>query len=104
MDQLDGWRACMVTAGQTLNGHLVGSDQDGSSSNGTNWVLTFQIVNPATNGTATVVSANAFTYSVPLIADTVDHFTYRVQDPSNAVSGVSTVTVRAVPATVCGHH
>jgi hypothetical protein len=86
-------RQFAVTAGQSVSGQLPGSDVDGASSNGANWALTFEIVNPGTFGTATVVSANTFTYSASLVADTVDRFTYRVLDSSNAVSNVSTVLV-----------
>ena len=82
-----------VTAGHSVSGSLPGSDQDGSSSNGANWAVSFEIVNPGAYGTAAVVSANAFTYSVPAMTGVVDRFTYRVRDTSNAVSGVSTVTV-----------
>ena len=86
-------RQYAVTAGQSVSGQLPGSDVDGASSNGANWALTFEIVNPGACGTATVVSANTFTYSASLVADTVDRFTYRVLDSSNAVSNVSTVLV-----------
>lgn len=82
-----------VTAGHSVNGYLPGSDPDGSSSNGANWAVSFEIVNPGTYGTATVISANAFTYAVPARTGVVDHFTYRVRDASNTVSSVSTVMV-----------
>ena len=86
-------RLYTVTAGQSANRFLPGSDVDGSSSDGADWTLTFEILDPGTYGTATVVSANVFTYSVPLMADTMDTFTYRVRDPSSEVSNISTVTV-----------
>ncbi len=87
-----------VTAGHSVSGFLPGSDQDGSSSNGANWAVSFEIVNSGTYGTATVLSANAFTYSVPAMTGVVDHFTYRVRDAANAVSSVSTVTVSVASA------
>ncbi len=89
-------RQYAVTAGQSVRGQLPGSDEDGASTNGVDWAVSFEIVNPGTYGTATVMSANAFTYSAALVADAVDHFTYRLRDPSNAVSSVSTVDVAVI--------
>jgi len=81
---------------------LVGSDADGSSGNGTDWTLSFEIVDPPTNGTAAVLHDNVFSYHVDAdIADT-ESFTYRVRDAGGLVSSKRTVqlSITALPAAV----
>ncbi len=86
-------REYAMTAGDAIDGQLPGSDPDGASSNGVDWALTFEIASQPSHGTATVVSANNFTYAAPMNASPQESFTYRVRDSSNAVSDVSTVMV-----------
>ncbi len=76
-------------AGMTGYGRLVGSDQNGSSTDGTDWTLTFEIVTQPTHGTAAIVADNEFSYTVAY-PHGADSFTYRVRDPGGLVSGVAT--------------
>jgi hypothetical protein len=87
------WRSLPNT---THYGKLVGSDLNGSGSDGTNWTLTFEIVTPPTNGTAVITTDNGFSYSTPrLFAE--DRFTYRVRDDYGLVSNVATSQIIVLP-------
>jgi hypothetical protein len=77
-------------------GKLVGSDLNGSSSDGTDWTLTFEIVTPPTNGTAMITTDNIFSYSTSRLF-TEDRFTYRVRDDYGLVSNVATSRVIVLP-------
>lgn len=90
------WNWVIVTTNDiSFDGWLVGSDEDGSSSNGFDWALEFEIVSQPSNGTVVVSTNNAFTYTVdpPVISD---QFTYRVRDAGELVSNISTVQVSVV--------
>lgn len=65
-----------------FSGHLVASDADGSSSDGTDWNLTFSIVSSGSKGTAAISSDNSFTYTPDANENGSDSFTYKVNDGS----------------------
>ncbi|MDD4803535.1 MAG: Ig-like domain-containing protein, partial [Syntrophomonas sp.] len=90
-----------VTAGSTLKGRLVGSYLGGSSKNGTDWRLTFEIVEQAKKGTATITGENEFEYCTK---DTKqigsDSFTYKVKDPNGRYSNTFTMNIDIIPAPI----
>lgn len=87
-------REWTVYAGETLNGRLVGSREWGSSTDGTNWNLTFEIVEQAKKGTATITGDNEFEYCTIDGEQTgLDSFTYRVKRPDGRYSNTQTVNI-----------
>ena len=93
-----------VDAGSILNGELVGSYAGGSSNDGTDWNLTFEIVEQAKKGTATITGDNEFEYCTK---DTKqinrDSFTYRVKDPNGRYSNTYTVNIDIIPILSAGN-
>jgi hypothetical protein len=88
-----------VNAGKTLNGRLVGSCFDGSSNNGTDWKLTFEIVEQTKKGTVTIAQDNQFVYStIDRNQLGIDTFKYRVKDPNGNYSNTETVNINILPA------
>jgi len=61
-----------------LKGSLTGSYADGSSSDGADWALTFQVVDPGTKGTAAITTGNHFQYTPGPDEEGMDTFTYTV--------------------------
>jgi len=88
-------REWTVEGGETFTGRLVGSRSDGSSSNGYDWTLGFEIVQQATLGTVTVVTDNVFQYTASTNPGQ-DSFSYRVRDAADDVSNIHTVSVEVV--------
>jgi len=87
MEVPDDWTASDVRDWTTneetvLNGKLTGSDVDGSSTDGADWNLTFDIVTPPTKGNVTIPSDNNFTFTPDVNKTGSDSFTYRVSDGS----------------------
>ncbi len=87
-----------MVEGYPGTGYLVGSDEVGSSSNGLDWALSFEIVDQPVHGTATVVNANVVRYSVDAKVASQDFFTYRVRNEEGFVSGLATARVTIVVA------
>ena len=75
-----------------LEGGLIGSDADGTSTDGSDWVLEFEIVSQGSKGTATIGTGNKFTYTPKANEYGNDSFTYRCND-SEADSNVYAVYV-----------
>ena len=96
-----GVRGWTVDAGETLNGELVGSHVKGSSNDGTDWSLTFEIVEQAKKGTVTITGANKFQYCT---YDTSqkghDFFTYKVQGSNSRYSNIQAVNIDIIPAPI----
>lgn len=82
-----------VRAGTNNTCQLVGSDADGTSHNGTDWNLTFEITTSPLHGTASVIGDNRFSYTVPLGSATTDSLTYRVRDADGNYSAPRTVYI-----------
>ena len=87
-------------AGTTITGYLIGSDIDGSSTNGSDWNLSFGIVTQGSKGTATVTGDNVFTYSTPFKMEGVDSFQYKVSDSDGNNSNIQTVYIDIIPAKI----
>ncbi len=77
-----------------VSGLLVGSDENGSSNDGSDWNLTFEIVSQGSKGNAAITSENNFTYTPNADANGADSFTYRVSD------GVDVSNTQTVPVTI----
>jgi hypothetical protein len=88
-----GWT---VNAGETLNGRLVGSYAHGSSTNGTDWNLTFEIVTQGSKGRASITGDNEFKYVADHDKHGGDSFTYKIKDPEGNDSNVQTVNIDIV--------
>ena len=69
-----------------VTGYLVGSDTDGAAG------LSYEIVNPGTMGTASIISGNQFRYVPNADANGSDTFTYRVTDGVN-ISNTQSVSI-----------
>lgn len=80
-----------------LTGELFGSDTDGSSNNGYDWNITFEIVNSGTKGTAIITTDNKFLYTPNNNENGNDTFTYRVKDAQGSYSEVQSVKVNIEP-------
>ncbi len=97
-------RSWTVDAGAILSGKLVGSDIDGSSTDGADWDLTFEIMTQASKGTATITEDNTFTYETDYLEEGIDSFQYRVRDPEDKYSNIQTVYIDIIPArTISGN-
>ncbi len=92
-----GWT---VNAGTTLSGKLVGSHDMGTSTNGYDWNLTFEIVDQGSKGTAAVTGDNQFTYTVDTDQEGSDSFTYRVRNADSNYSNTQTVDINIIPVKV----
>lgn len=75
------------------SGKLVGSDADGASTDGSNWVLSFELVTDGTKGHVVIGPDNTFTYTPTADVNGDDSFSYRVKDALSATSNVVTVPV-----------
>ncbi|MGI6084144.1 MAG: fibronectin type III domain-containing protein [Acetivibrionales bacterium] len=96
-----GIRRWACNAGASVSGKLVGSDSDGSSTNGANWNLSFIITQQGSKGTATITSGNTFTYQSSNFKDEgTDFFKYKVRDPEGNESAEATVYIDLIPAKV----
>jgi len=94
---IQGWA---VDAGSTLEGQLIGSHVAGSSVNGTDWNLSFEIVEQAKKGTATITEDNKFEYQThDLSQEGHDSFTYRVKGSNGKYSNIETVNLNITPKT-----
>ena len=92
---VQGWK---VYAGEILNGYLVGSYELGTSSNGYNWNLNFEIVDQGKKGTARITGDNAFEYiTLDRNQEGHDSFTYRVRDRYGGYSNTYTVNIDIRP-------
>ncbi len=92
---VQGWK---VYAGEKLNGRLVGSYELGTSSNGYNWNLNFEIVDQGKKGTARITGDNAFEYiTLDRNQEGHDSFTYRVRDRYGGYSNTYTVNIDIRP-------
>jgi hypothetical protein len=96
-----GWT---VYAGSTLEGRLIGSYDAGSSNDGTDWKLTFEIVEQAKKGTVTITGDNQFEYCTHDMKQVGhDSFTYRVKGPSGKYSNTQTVNIDIIPIPSAGN-
>ncbi len=96
-----GWT---VDAGSTLEGRLIGSHDAGSSNDGTYWNLTFEIVEQAKKGTATITGDNKFEYCTHDMNQAGhDSFTYRVKGPDGKYSNTQTVNIDIIPILIAGN-
>jgi DNA-binding protein HU-beta len=86
-----GWR---TWAGNTLVGGLIGNDLLGTSSNGMDWNLDFQIVSNGPLGTVTAGDGNGFTFTPNATCDTgTNIFNYRFINFDGLTSGVEQVSI-----------
>jgi uncharacterized repeat protein (TIGR02543 family) len=92
-------RTWTVGAGQAVTGYLVGSDTKGSSTNGTDWNLTFEITEQGSKGTAAITSDNQFTYTAGIDKSGADSFKYKVKDGDDYYSDEHTVNIDIEQAT-----
>jgi hypothetical protein len=81
-----------------LTGELFGSDAVGSSENGSDWNLTFEIVSQGSKGAAVVSAGNKFTYTPADNQNGIDTFTYKVIDRNGNKSNTKIVEVYIIPA------
>ncbi len=92
-----------TTEDNAVSGHLVGSDDDGTSDSGTDWLntVTFSIVSAGSKGTAEITADNSFTYTPTSNENGSDTFTYKVndgtQDSSTRTVSVSISAVNDAP-------
>ncbi len=91
-------REWTVNAGSSISGQLIGSDADGSSTSGSDWNLSFEIVTQPSKGTVVITKDNRFTYSAYLNKQGSDTFTYKVKDPTGNYSNIHTVNINIIPA------
>ncbi|MGI5850254.1 MAG: LamG-like jellyroll fold domain-containing protein [Christensenellales bacterium] len=91
-------REWTVKAGTSINGQLIGSDADGSSTDGSDWNLSFEIVTQPLKGNAVITKDNRFTYTADLDKLGSDAFTYKVQDPAGNYSNIHTLNINIIPA------
>lgn len=90
-----------VEAGSILSGELVGSYFIGSSNDGTDWNLSFEIVEQAKKGTATITGDNRFEYHTnDMGQEGNDTFTYRVKGPDGKYSNTQAVNISITPKTI----
>ena len=96
-----GWT---VDAGSTLEGRLIGSYDAGSSNDGTDWNLTFEIVEQAKKGTVTITGDNQFEYFTHDMKQVGhDSFTYSVKGPNGRYSNTQTVNIDIIPILSAGN-
>ncbi|MDD4834541.1 MAG: S-layer homology domain-containing protein [Lutispora sp.] len=90
-----GWS---VEAGSVLKGELIGSHAKGSSNNGLDWNLTFEIVEQGEKGTATITEDNKFEYQTnDMSQEGHDSFTYRVKGFGGKYSNTEAVNIDIRP-------
>ncbi len=87
-----------VNAGSSVNGQLVGSDADGSSNNGLNWNLSFEIVSPPSKGNVLLTGENRFTYTADIDKRDNNTFTYKVKDAAGKYSNIHVQNINILPA------
>lgn len=94
-----GVQAWYTSEDTAVTGQFIGSDDDGTSTNGLNWApgITFEIVSQGTKGQAVTGSGNSFTYTPAADQNGDDSFQYRVTDPLSAASNVQTQTIHIAP-------
>lgn len=90
-------RMWSVKAGSSVNGQLIGSDADGSSTNGFDWNLSFEIVTQPSKGTAVITGDNRFTYTADIDKQGIDTFTYKVKDSAGNYSNIKTQNINIIP-------
>jgi hypothetical protein len=105
----DNWvasdvRGWTVDAGSTLEGRLIGSYDAGSSNDGTDWNITFEIVEHAKKGTVTIIGDNQFEYCTHDMKKVGhDSFTYSVKGPNGRYSNTQTVNIDIIPILSAGN-
>lgn len=97
MEEAD-WKRSTIVDSATIEaspatGVLVGSDAAGSSADGTNWVLGFQISAQGAKGTAVVTGVNGYMYTPAPDAFGTDTFQFVVSDTGGVLSAAGTVMV-----------
>ncbi|NLB53919.1 MAG: hypothetical protein GX808_13420, partial [Syntrophomonadaceae bacterium] len=94
-------RDWVMEAGSILKGELIGSYAGGSSKNGIDWNLRFEIVEQGKKGTATITQNNKFEYrAIDMNQAGNDTFTYKVKDPNGYYSNIQTVYIAIIPAPI----
>lgn len=91
-------RMWTVKAGSSVNGQLIGSDADGSSTNGFDWNLSFEIVTQPSKGTAVITKDNKFTYTAYIDKQGSDTFKYKVKDSAGNYSNTQVQSINILPA------
>ncbi|MDD4414370.1 MAG: InlB B-repeat-containing protein [Oscillospiraceae bacterium] len=91
-------RMWTVKAGSSVNGQLIGSDADGSSTSGFDWNLSFEIVTQPSKGTAVITKDNRFTYTADIDKQGIDTFTYKVKDSAGNYSNIQVQSINILPA------
>lgn len=79
--------------GSPCSGRLVGHDLLGSSDNGIDWNMTFQVVSNGALGTVTVVDSNRFLFTPFSEATGTNRFTYRCINRDGVTSEVVSASV-----------
>jgi hypothetical protein len=93
---IQGWT---VKAGEILEGRLVGSHEAGSSTDGTNWNLAFEILEQGEKGRVTITEDNKFEYSTHDInQEGNDSFSYRVKGSNEKYSNTHNVNINIIEA------
>ena len=86
-----GWQ---TWAGNSLNGTLIGNDVLGTSSNGLDWNLEFQIVTNGPLGTVATGTGNSFIFTPSAACPSgTNEFSYRFVNIDGLTSGVATATI-----------
>ncbi|HRZ12283.1 MAG TPA: FG-GAP-like repeat-containing protein [Kiritimatiellia bacterium] len=88
-----GVRDWRTWVNHSLDGGMVGRHADGTSSNGSDWNLLFELISQSSFGTVQVTTANGFQFVPPTNQFGTNVFTYQVISTNGLTSSVATASV-----------